>query len=302
MARIAIIGAGAVGVAIAAALEQAGRHEIVLCARGALAGLAVETPAGRRDVQARIVTRAQDAGRADWVLVATKAYDCPGAARWFTGLRGADTPVAVLQNGVEHVERFAPYAPTPMIVPVVVNCQAERAGPALVRLRGEVDLAVNSTRGGKGFVRLFEGAGLRARETSGFRNELWRKLCLNVPGAIPALLLQPARVFRDAAVLDSARQLVRECACVARAEGADPGDTVEHEVAAALCASAPDAVNSLHADRLAGRPLEFDARNGAVVRIGAKHGIATPANALVTVLLRAVSAPSEENGAPVGAP
>ena len=46
-----------------------------------------------------------------------------------------------------------------------------------------------------------------------------------------------------------------------------------------------NSINSLHADRLAGRPMEIDARNGAVVRIGQKHGIATPMNQFVTLIL-----------------
>ena len=38
-------------------------------------------------------------------------------------------------------------------------------------------------------------------------------------------------------------------------------------------------------DRREGRPLEFDARNGAVVRGGARHGIDTPANARAAQLM-----------------
>ena len=34
-----------------------------------------------------------------------------------------------------------------------------------------------------------------------------------------------------------------------------------------------------------GRPLEVDARNGAVVRIGARHGIDAPVNARATALM-----------------
>jgi len=40
-------------------------------------------------------------------------------------------------------------------------------------------------------------------------------------------------------------------------------------------------------DRRAGRRLESDARNGAVLRIGKRHGIATPLNAAVCALLEA---------------
>ena len=34
-----------------------------------------------------------------------------------------------------------------------------------------------------------------------------------------------------------------------------------------------------------GRPMEVDARNGAVVRFGRKHGIATPSNEMAATLL-----------------
>jgi len=33
--------------------------------------------------------------------------------------------------------------------------------------------------------------------------------------------------------------------------------------------------------------MEIDARNGVIVRLGAKHGIATPVNALMVALLEA---------------
>jgi 2-dehydropantoate 2-reductase len=47
-------------------------------------------------------------------------------------------------------------------------------------------------------------------------------------------------------------------------------------------------MNSLHADRAAGRPTEIDARNGAIVRIGARHGIPTPCNQMSVALLVAM--------------
>ncbi|MDF2117959.1 ketopantoate reductase C-terminal domain-containing protein [Roseiarcaceae bacterium H3SJ34-1] len=50
-----------------------------------------------------------------------------------------------------------------------------------------------------------------------------------------------------------------------------------------------DAINSLHADLLAGCPVEIDARNGAVVRLGRKHGIATPVNGMIVALPEAAA-------------
>jgi 2-dehydropantoate 2-reductase len=38
--------------------------------------------------------------------------------------------------------------------------------------------------------------------------------------------------------------------------------------------------------------MEIDARNGVIVRMGKKHGIPTPANAMTVALLRAMTARS----------
>src|SRR4051812_40163340 len=101
MARIAIIGPGAIGGIMAAWLGRTGEHSVVVCARRPLAELVVETPDETIVAHPEVITDPADARPVDWVLVATKTYDAAAAARWFDGLRGRDAPVAVLQNGVE---------------------------------------------------------------------------------------------------------------------------------------------------------------------------------------------------------
>jgi 2-dehydropantoate 2-reductase len=46
----------------------------------------------------------------------------------------------------------------------------------------------------------------------------------------------------------------------------------------------------MYADRIAGRSMEIDARNGVIVRLGRKHGIPTPLNILLVGLLEAAQA------------
>ncbi|MDN4646792.1 ketopantoate reductase C-terminal domain-containing protein [Curtobacterium sp. PsM8] len=43
------------------------------------------------------------------------------------------------------------------------------------------------------------------------------------------------------------------------------------------------------ADRTAGLPLEWDARNGVVQRLGRRHGVPTPLSDVVVPLLAAAS-------------
>jgi 2-dehydropantoate 2-reductase len=289
MARIAIIGAGAIGGVIAALLQQAGRHELTLCVRRPLAALTVETPDGPVHVEATIATDPAAVSAVDWVIVATKAYDAAGAAKWFDRLRASGAPVAVLQNGVEHRERFAPYVPVDSILPVVVNCPAERQTPELVRQRGPMRLTAPDNDLGQSFVDLFAGTPADATVVPDFTSVAWRKLCHNAAGVLSALLLQPAGVMRGEAVGETSLQIVRECAAVGRAEGAHLDDDVAEAVLRAYRAVPIDGVNSLHADRAANRPMEIDARNGVIVRLGKKHGIPTPCNQMAVALLEAMA-------------
>lgn len=54
MARIAVVGVGAIGGVLAALLDATGRHEITLCTRRPLPELTVKTPDGVVAIKARI--------------------------------------------------------------------------------------------------------------------------------------------------------------------------------------------------------------------------------------------------------
>jgi 2-dehydropantoate 2-reductase len=288
MARIGIIGAGAIGGVAASLLQSTGRHELVLCLRRKPREIVVESDAGSRRIEAEILVEPQGAKPVDWVLIATKAYDAEGAARWLDGLCATGAPVAVLQNGVEHRERFAPYIAKERIVPVIVDCPAERSSSAAgdrILQRGPMSLRVPESGLGRDFVELFAGSDADAAAVEDWTTVAWRKLCFNAVGALPALLLKPAGVLREEAIGEVALEMLRECIAVGRAEGAELPDSFAGEVLAACRRGNPDSINSLHADRLAGRPMETAARNGAIVRKGREHGIPTPANAMAVALL-----------------
>jgi len=288
VAKIAIVGVGAIGGVTAALLQQTGSHELLLCTRRKMSRLLVETPDGAVDVRATFLTDSTEAFAVDWVIVATKAYDVAGAAKWLETLCSKGAPVAVLQNGVEHRQRFAPYVPMEKILPVMVDCPAERQAPDRIRQRGVMHLKVPDCTIGRDFVELFAGTLADASVVSDFQSVVWRKLCFNSAGVLSALSMRPAGVVREKAMGEVAREIVRECALVARAEGAHLEEDVVEVVLAAQCAAPIDSVNSMLADRQAGRPVEIDARNGVIVRLGRKYGIPTPANSMAVALMEAM--------------
>jgi 2-dehydropantoate 2-reductase len=287
MATIAIIGPGAVGGVVAASLMKAG-HAVTLCARRALGEVTVALLSGDVTLTAPVVIDPAKGQAVDWVLVATKAYDAAGAATWFPSMVGPRTRVAILQNGVEHRERFTPWLPVAQILPVMVDIPSERPSSSRIVQRGPGQMIVPAGAAGMAFVELFADSGLQVAATADFTTATWRKLCLNAPGAINALLLKPTGVFHDEAIGRLALEMIRECLAVGRAEGAVLDDALPEQLLAGFRAAPRDGINSLHADRVAGRPMEVDARNGAIVRFGRKRGVPTPRNEMAAILLAAM--------------
>ena len=288
MNQLTIIGPGAIGGTLAAWLGQAAGNDISVAARTPFETLTLQTPEGSTMTShPRVLTDVSQASAASWVLVTTKAYDVVGTAQWLKQLVGPGTRVAIIQNGVEHVERFAPYVATERLLPVMIDCPVERQAPGRIRQRGPGRMVIPEGQHSAGFAGLFAHTPLTVSVDADFKTQVWKKLCLNSAGALSAVMLKPAVIARHDGVADLMRAIVRECIAVGRAEGAKLDDAVVESVIHSCRASPPDSMNSLHADRAAGRPMETDARNGVIVRLGRKHGIATPINQMIVALLEA---------------
>ncbi len=286
MTDVTLIGPGAIGGLIAARLCQNADNNVTVAARTPFETLTLETGGGPLEANPAIVSEPRDAAPADWVLIATKAYDSASAAEWFASTVDHRTRVAVLQNGVTHVERFSQWIPRERILPVIVDCPSERIGPGHIRQRGPALLTVPSGKSGTAFCCLFAGTGVECRTSDDFVSDAWWKLCLNAAGVVNALLLQPAKIAHDASASRLMRHIIDEAAAVGRAEGARLAPDIADELIAIYRGHPPDSVNSLHADHAAGRPTEIDLRNGVVVDLGRRHGIPTPYNDMAVTLLK----------------
>ena len=288
MPSITLIGPGAIGATLATWLAQDPRNTVCVAVRTAFDELEVTTPDGVIRAAPRILIDSAQAQPADWVLVTTKAYDSATAARWFATACGPQTRVAIIQNGVEHVARFAPYLPRERILPVRIDCPADRTAPGRVIQRGPVHMVVPAGANGASFAGLFDGVKVDVRQTEDFVTAIWEKLCLNSAGAVCAVTLKPSGLAHHDGVADLIRAIVRECVAVGRAEGAMLDDSIADDIVERTRRAPRDSGNSILADRRAGRPMEYDARNGVIVRLGIEHKIATPMNALMVALLEGI--------------
>jgi len=294
-ARVAVIGAGAVGGYFAARAAAAGAA-VWLCVRHAFGRLVVVTagPDGGEvevEVPAEIVSdpSALPTYGFDWVLLATKAHQIPAVAPWLAATVGPGTALAVLQNGVRHAERVAAFARADQVLPAVVYINAEAERPGVVRHRAGGVLQVPDVPLAERLAeRVLTGGEVRI--TDDFATASWTKLCVNsAANTLTTLTGRRLEVLRRDDVAGLAWAIMAEVAAVAHADGAEiPGGLPEFTVRR-LRGQPPGAGTSMLYDRIAGRQLEHEALIGAVVRIGAEHGVPTPTCATVLPLLAAIS-------------
>ena len=287
---IAVVGPGAVGTTAAAYLYAAG-HSVLICGRTPRPQIELRPDeADPIVVPGPVCTDpAEITGPVGVVLLALKATQNDDAGRWLARLCDEHTVVVVLQNGVEQVEQVQPHCPSSTVIPGIVWFSAETQPDGWVRLRGEARLALPTGPAATTFAELWRGAGGNADCEPDFVTAAWRKLLTNAVAGLMALTGRRAGMFRRDDLAALASHYAAECLTVARAEGANLGDDVADGTVEMFRHVPADMGTSILADREAGRPMEWDIRNGVIIRKARAHGLATPISDVLVPLLAAAS-------------
>ena len=292
-ASIAVLGVGAIGGAVAAALGDAG-HRPTLCVRTPFLQLSRTLDAETRNYEHPVYTQPDELSHQDWVLLCTKAHQIEGAAHWLRRLVGPDTRVAVMQNGADHIDRVSAYVASERAVPCVIMLPAHVAQPGAVEQARAGSVQVPDSEAGRGLAGLFaDQNAIRIEPTADFVSALWSKLASNaVGGAICALALKPLCAVAAAQVHELATGLMEEVVRVGKAEGATFSEDFVAELIGKYRGPIGEHWTSIAADRRDGRLMEWEARNAVVGIVGRRHGIPTPLNDALTALLALVDAPT----------
>ncbi|BBY16350.1 oxidoreductase [Mycolicibacterium litorale] len=286
--RIALVGPGAVGATVAALLYEAGRS-VLLCGRTARTSLDVR-PEDREPIVVPGPVHTDPAavdGPVDVVLLAVKDTQNEASAPWLRRLCDEHTVVCALQNGVEQVERVGRFCPGATVVPAAVWVSAEPDPEGFVRIRTGARLVLPDTAAAATLADALRTPHLAVDCDPDFVTAAWRKLLVNAVVGLMVLTGRRAGMFRRDDIAALARRYLAECLAVARADGASLGDEVVDEIVGMIAGGPPDITTSMLTDREAGRPLEWDIRNGVIARKGAAYGIATPVSDILVPLLAA---------------
>jgi 2-dehydropantoate 2-reductase len=286
--KVAVIGAGGIGGFVASELLAAGHH-VTLCVRTPIDRLVVEEAGQRREAPVAIATDPAAQTAAAWIFVTTKAQDAASAAGWLARLADAASVVVVLQNGIDHAARVAPFVRGATILPALSYMAVERVARGhIVHHKGR-QIIVPAGPAAAALSALVEGSSLDIVQEADFTTAAWRKLLSNlVANPITALTLQRIGVIQDPDIKALARGVLREGAVVAAAEGARLTSADADAVLDEFASYSPDGGSSMLYDRLAGRPLEHEFLTGAVVRAAERHHIDAPLNRALLALLRAL--------------
>ncbi|WP_318368791.1 oxidoreductase [Enterobacter sp.] len=286
---IALLGPGAIGTTIAAALHEAGRTP-VLCGRTAHPQLILRHDEGEITVPGPVLNKAASLSQpCDLVFVAVKTTQDADSADWLAALCDENTVVCALQNGVEQKTQLEPYVNGATVVPSVVWFPAQREPDASVWLRGQPRLTLPDTPQAQRIVDALSGTRCAVELADDFLSTAWRKLLQNAVAGLMVLSNRRAGMFSRTDITELALAYLRECLAVARAEGARLSDAVPQEIVDGFHRAPADLGTSILADRQANRPLEWDIRNGVIQRYGRAHGIPTPISDVLVPLLAAGS-------------
>ena len=300
--RIAIMGAGGMGGYFGGRLARAGAA-VAFIARGEhlraiqARGLEVHSPTGDFTVKAPATEdprRVPDLiGVPDLVLFCVKSYDTETAAHALGPILGPETAVLTLQNGVVNEETLATHLGAERILGGLVYGFAVIEAPGVIRHTqgGKIvfgELGGRLTPRVERFLEAGRQAGFPIEVSPDIRRALWEKYLMI--GALSGTTAVTRRPLGEIRACPESRQLYRlileELAALAVAEGvAMAPDAVETSLYAAD-GLRPDSYSSLYHDLTLGRRLELEALHGHAVRLGARHGIPTPACFAIYAALR----------------
>ncbi|MCS5667089.1 MAG: 2-dehydropantoate 2-reductase [Dehalococcoidia bacterium] len=297
--RIAVMGAGSTGGYFGGMLSRGG-HDVSLVARGAQLeairanGLLVVRDDDEFTVQCLATDDPAKIGPVDLVLLCVKTYQNETAIPLMVPLVGADTTVLCLQNGVDSYLTATEILGGQAVLPGAAFIEASRLGPGQVRQTGSLVRVIFGETDGRETPRCraireaFIDSGIPAEVLPDIGVGQWEKFLFiaTMAGVTSMARATLAELMPQSHWRKVVHACLTEIDTVARANGVNLPPTIVPRTINYIEEHLADLQASMHHDLVAGRPLELDALNGAVVRAGLDSGVPTPINDIIYAMLK----------------
>jgi 2-dehydropantoate 2-reductase len=322
--KVAVLGAGAIGAYVGAALHRGGT-EVHLIARGAHLqairshGVRVLSPRGDFEARTPATDDPAEVGPADYVFLGLKANSYASAGPLIEPLLHKNTVVVAAQNGIpwwyfhglkgpyegRRVESVDPGGSVTRVLDLdravgcVVYCSTELEGPGVVRHLEGTRFSIGEPGGGvtercTAFSTAMIAGGLKCPVEPDIRNDIWIKLLGNAAFNPISALARATMV--EIATHQGTRAMVRlmmeETLEIAGAVGSHPEISVDKRINGAE--KVGEHKTSMLQDLEKDKPLELDVILAAVVELADLTGTKAPT-------LRAVHAVADLLATKIGA-
>lgn len=304
--RIAVVGAGAIGAYVGAALARGG-SDVALIARGRHLdamrenGVTVHSPRGDFHASVPATDDPGEVGEVDAVVLGLKAQDYVRAGPLLKPLLGAQTFIVAAQNGIpwwyfhgeagpyrdRRIEAVDPGGSVSAVLDVqravgcVVYCSTEIVAPGVIRHIEGTRFSIGEPDGTlsdrcRRFSEAMVAGGLKCPVEQDIRNDIWVKLMGNVAfNPLSALThATMAQIARYPPTRSLVATIMSETIEVAQRLGRTPSVSVERRLSGAE--KVGDHRTSMLQDLEHGKSLELAPLVDAVVELADLTGAAVP--------------------------
>lgn len=222
----------------------------------------------------------------DWMIICLKEYQLADAHVSINQFIHPETNIAVFRNGIHLTEGFADYIKPNQILETIIDCPTQKTKKSQLLQFQRPKVTLPTSKLATEFEKLFVHPDIDFNLTNNFKTEQWKKLIeSSALGSIQALTKKPCSVFSDPHRMAEYNLLVQESIEVAQSEGIEINQGYAQELINKLKTYPDTKGSSMLSDALSGKPLELNAKIGAVLRVARNNNIAVPTTNRIYKLL-----------------
>ncbi len=296
--KVAVLGAGAMGCLFGGLLAEKGLNVVLIDVWKEHVdsinskGLKMDGHGGDRIIKIKATTEPNKLNEVDAVIIMCKATALEKALLGAKNIIGKKTVLMSFQNGIGHEAIMSKIVGKEKVLGGTTTQASSILGPGHIKNHASLPSWIGEYEGGmsnrvKNVAETFTAHGLETVASDNIKKRKWMKLfALTAIGPLSAIFdLNHSDLYinnkSSKASRDLGKQIILETRQVAKADGVDVSEKECLEMFNKIVDSKQTNKASMSFDVLYKRKTEIEFINGAVSKIGKKHGIATPLNDLM---------------------